>query len=208
MPASGRTVRCGVCKHQWHALPEAAAAGARADFAALVADQAGASAASAETSSFQLPAIATRPLPHTPLIAASVAFALIWLVTAFYASYARWHNAPVLAPLYRMVGHVDTKGLKFGNTRMAREEEGQRTRFVISGEIANEAEDARRLPLVRVMLLDSEGEEIASRIYEVNKTIKAGESYPFRITNMSTSFGHRVERVVVDLGDDMQLSFR
>lgn len=206
MPLQGRTVRCGVCKHSWHAMPvQVPVQPERADFADLVAD---ASAAEASAAQFQLPVIVRKPIPAKPLMIAAPAIAVLWLITAFYANYASWYDTPFFSAIYRMAGVIKTDGLTFSKARLSRQNEGQRTTFVVSGEIANESGAPRTIPQVRLSLRDAEGEEIASRIYVVNKRIKPGGTYPFRITNLSTSFGSRVEEAVLDLGHDLQMQFR
>lgn len=208
VPSQGRMVRCGACKFQWRALPEAAGSVSetRADFAQMVAETEASSRAQAPN--FQLPAIAARKVGTLPLIGACAFLAFAWLTTALYANYANWHQVPLLSSIYGLMGVAPTSGLTFTKATMAREQEGQRTRFVVSGVIGNQSDVSRTIPQVRITLLDAQGEEIASRIYEVNKVVKAGESYPFRITNFSTSFGDRVEEVALDLGHDLQLMFR
>lgn len=208
IPPAGRIVRCGSCKHLWNVTQSSGSAkkGERADFAGLVAEAA--ATAGAGEAGFQLPAIATKPLPTKPFLIAMPILALLWLITAMYANYPSWMGAPGLSSIYSMLGASPTDGLSFNKANLVREEEGQRTNFVISGEIANTASTARTVPSVRVTLRDTSGEEVASRVYAVNVTVKPGETYPFRITNMSTSFGDRVHEVVIDLGHDLQLMFR
>ncbi len=210
IPPAGRVVRCGSCKHLWNVTLAGGTAGGKADFASLVADVVGTNgaAASAAGNSFQLPAIAAKPLPAKPFLFAMPILAAAWLVVALYANYPSWMKAPVLSSIYGMLGATPTDGLHFNKANLAREQEGQRTNFIISGEIANTASETRTVPTVRVTLLDASGEEVASREYAVNVTIKPGDTYPFRITNMSTSFGDRVHEVVIDLGNDMQMMFR
>lgn len=206
IPAHGRTVRCGACKHQWHAhkQEDAATTSNQGDLAAGFAAMDEAHA----TRRFQLPAIVKKPLPSLPFLIAMPVIALCWFITAIYTNYPSWLTVPGFSAIYSAMGATPTEGLRFSKASMAREEEGQRTHFVISGVIANESTKSRLVPSVRVQLLDDKGEEIASRIYVVGKTLQSGETYPFRITNLSTSFGHRVEDVVLDLGHDLQLLFR
>lgn len=213
IPPAGRVVRCGSCKHLWNVtLSGGTSAGGKADFASLVADAVGANAAqptaAGTPASFQLPAIAAKPLPTKPFLIAIPILALAWLVVAIYANYPNWLNSPGLSSIYGMLGAKPTDGLHFNKANLVREQEGQRTNFIISGEIANEASETRIVPTVRVTLRDASGEEVASREYAVNVTVKPGDTYPFRITNMSTSFGDRVHEVVIDLGHDVQLMFR
>lgn len=214
IPPAGRVVRCGSCKHLWNVTLSGSSVttGGKADFASLVADAVGANAAqpsaAGTASSFQLPAIAAKPLPAKPFLIAMPILALAWLGVAMYANYPSWMKTPGLSSIYSMLGATPTDGLHFNKANLVREQEGQRTNFILSGEIANEASETRTLPTVRVTLLDASGVEVAAREYAVNVTIKPGDTYPFRITNMSTSFGDRVHEVVIDLGHDIQLMFR
>ncbi len=107
-----------------------------------------------------------------------------------------------------MLGYEDTEGLAFTDVSMAREFNELKTRFVVSGNIVNRKDDDRTIPEVRVRLLDKEGEEVWSRVYEVNKTVAGNDIYPFRITNAETSFGERVAQIELDLGNGYELMVR
>lgn len=210
IPPAGRVVRCGSCKHLWNVTQSSGSSTGkpeRADFAGLVADAVSGDAAVSEAG-FQLPAIATKPLPTLPFFIAIPVLALLWFAAALFANYPSWMGAPGISGIYSMLGATPTDGLAFSKANLAREVEGQRTRFVISGEIANTSDTLRTIPSVRVTLVDAQGDEVASRVYAVNVKVKPGDTYPFRITNMSTSFGDRVHDVVLDLGHDLQLMFR
>jgi predicted Zn finger-like uncharacterized protein len=207
IPDAGRSVRCGACKQNWQASKNQATSN-KADFANMQANPGLGQDAASAGKRFQLPAIIAKPLPKLPFIIAMPVLALLWFFTAFYTNYTSWLQTPVLSSLYHSLGAAPTDGLQFSKANLSREEEGQRSRFVLSGMIANIATEPRHVPSVRVQLLDINGDEIASRVYVVNVSVAPGETYPFRITNLATSFGDRVHEVVLDVGHDLQLMFR
>ncbi len=216
IPAGGRTVKCGACGHQWHAAAAASDANAEAsaeDFASMVAAAESATAPadfSVAPPSMRpsLPAIIKQRIPLRPLKIAVPILVVAWCISALYANMHRWASLPVLSSMYGLMGAEKTTGLGFENVTLTPQQEGQRTRFIVAGNVVNSAAEARRVPTVRVELVKQDGEVIWSRAYAVNKRLEGGESYPFRITNVETSFGKDVARVVLDIGDDLQLTFR
>lgn len=141
------------------------------------------------------------------MIAAPI-LALLWFTFAFMSHASRWTDAPVIGGMYRLFGATSTKGLAFAELKMEREEEESKTRFILSGKIVNHATVERTVPIVRVLLKDKDGGEVWARKYPVNIALKPGEDYPFRIVNVETSFGEKVETVVIDLGNSMELMLR
>lgn len=211
IPAGGRTVKCGACGHQWHAsAPEAS----HLDFASMVADAAESATAPADISIAppetrpSLPAIIKQRIPLRPLKIAVPLLLVAWCISALYANMHSWKLLPGLSSIYALLGAENTEGLGFENVTLTPQQEGQRTRFIVAGNVVNSAAESRRVPTVRVELLKQDGEVLRSRAYAVNKMLEGGESYPFRITNVETSFGKDVARVVLDVGDDLHLSFR
>ena len=220
IPPEGRTVKCGACKHDWHVSPEDNANAApqtvdSANFAAAVEQEMASPSPEAEIGEPQppapppqLPAVQSKKLPpHILKIAAGVLL-VVWLSSALYANFYRWQHWPVLSSIYGVLGVVPTDGLRFENVQLTPEKQGQRTRYLLTGAVVNEGTESRTIPLVHVVLLRKDGSEVWSREYEVNKTVKAGGEYPFRISNVETSFANQVDRIIVDLGNSMQLTFR
>jgi hypothetical protein len=114
----------------------------------------------------------------------------------------------VIGSLYRAAGAVPVDGIVLADIALQREQEGQRTRFLISGNIVNHEAAPRMVPVVRIQMMDGEQKVVWSREYVVEKTLKPGEIYPFRITNAETSFAHQVAQLSVDVGHPLQLMFR
>ncbi len=193
---AGRSVRCGSCSHQWHApapSPSFAAA-VEAEVAALeggVVTNAAASVASAK------PAKKSKllSLPVKPFKIAVPALAAVWLAVAYIAYSPMWSNNA-------------TRDLAFNEVRMEPEVNDVKTTYVLSGGIVNHGAEQRIIPSVRVELKTSEGKAFWSREYPVNKVIKGGEVWPFKIANVETSRAADVAEVVVDIGNGMQLMVR
>jgi hypothetical protein len=137
-----------------------------------------------------------------PLIAAS------WFIIAFFAYSPSWSHMPVLSGLYGIFGASETEGLLFSDVTMEREQEGGKARFILAGSIRNYSSVNRTVPTVRVLLKNKNNETLWGREYPVNHELKAGEVYPFRITNIETSFASSVATIVVDMGNALQLLVR
>jgi predicted Zn finger-like uncharacterized protein len=235
IPPQGRTVRCSACKHQWHATiaaaPEPTALQADTSFLEQL-TRATEESSQEETStpppmpptdpvipehvihqSFAPPPPKPAqsfkfPLPLAPFKWAAPLLAVVWFIVALYAYFPSWAKIPGVAGIYGMMGVVPTDGVVLSDIAMQREEEGQRTRFLISGNIVNHEATQRHAPIVRIQMLSKDNEIVWAREYEVNKTLEPGEIYPFRITNAETSFAHNVSQLVVDVGHPLQMMFR
>lgn len=147
------------------------------------------------------------PFPLWPFKLVAPSLALIWFVVAFFAYSPSWIYGP-LGGLYGAFGAIPTDGIVLADVAMQQEKEGQRTRYLISGNIVNQQASERQVPVVRVQMLGKNNEVLWAREYDVNKTLKPGEVYPFRITNAETSFAHNVGQLVVDVGHPLQMMFR
>lgn len=144
----------------------------------------------------------------TPYKWAAGVIAAVWLVLAFITYAPKWANLPVLSGIYQALGATPTDGLLFADVTMEREQIEGKTRFILSGSVRNHANAARKVPVVRVSLRDKNNKAIWGREYPVNTELKAGEVYPFRITNVETSFANSVTSIVVDMGNSLQLMVR
>jgi len=204
---SGRTVRCGACAHQWFATLPGAQAAAAETVGAMKFDP-GADEIEPLKSGANVPAIRPRRLSRKPFMIAVPVIAALWLGLAFFAYFPRWMNAPVLGGIYHMFGVTSTDGLVFADVHMERSTDGPKTIYILTGSVVNHAADMRVVPTVRVTLKDKKGHEIWARDYAVNAPLKAGDVYPFRITNVETSFATNVASIVLDLGHSLQLMMR
>jgi|GEM_PF-1987503 len=236
--AAGRTVKCSSCQHQWHAMLPAPKAPVEAEQQPILVDTsfleqlARATDAPDESIAAQVepaaveavqapaaeqPALAAAktvkhpfvfPFPIWPFKLAAPSLALCWLALAMLAYFPSWIEGPVVGGIYKALGVVPTDGVILADIAMQRQQEGQRTRFLISGNIVNQEAAPREVPAVRIQMLSHENEVVWAREYAVGKTLKPGEIYPFRITNAETSFANNVSQLVVDVGHPLQMMFR
>ncbi len=149
-----------------------------------------------------------RAINPKPFKIAVPILATVWLVAAFITYFPSWSQAPVLSGVYEAFGLKPLDGLAFTDVSMERMQEGSKTKFILTGSISNQASAARAVPTVRVLLKDKNDKTIWGRDYPVNAELKAGDVYPFRITNVETSFAGSVSRIVVDMGHSLQLLVR
>jgi predicted Zn finger-like uncharacterized protein len=251
IPQTGRVVRCGRCRHEWHTadavpapkakpapqpmdasadvvvefipkplseeVPSASPVAAEAEpieddflrrIEAAMAEQ---DVRKPEKTPFSKEKKATLITPKRsarPYQYASAALAAVWLIAALVAYFPSWANAPVVSGVYAIVGATPTDGLVFKDVAMERVQEGGKTKFILSGNISNHGSDTRMVPTVRVSLRNASDKAVWGRDYPVNAELKAGEIYPFRITNVETSFAGSVSSIIVDMGNSLQLLLR
>ena len=148
------------------------------------------------------------PFPMWPFRLAAPSLVICWLALAMLAYFPSWIDGPIVGGIYKALGVVPTDGVILADIAMQRQQEGQRTRFLISGNIVNQEAAPRTVPAVRIQMLSNENEVVWAREYAVDKTLKPGEIYPFRITNAETSFANNVSQLVVDVGHPLQMMFR
>jgi predicted Zn finger-like uncharacterized protein len=134
--------------------------------------------------------------------------ALVWFALALVTYYPSWHDMPGLSGIYSMLGSKPVDGLVFADVTMEREQNGPKAKFILSGSIRNQSSEDRVVPTVRVDLRNKDNKSVWGREYPVNAPLKAGEVYPFRITNVETSFASSVSTIVVDMGNSIQLMVR
>lgn len=228
IPAGGRTVRCGRCSHQWHVeKPIAddhehlatAGDGATQTPAVAVTDEflqqleatmgkPGGAAPEPLKPGFSLPVVARKKMSAKPFQIAAATLAAIWLILAIMTYFPSWMGVPGLKSLYSAMGAQANDGLVFADVTMERETEGSKTKFILAGSIRNFSNVPRTVSTVRVSLRDKADQAIWGRKYPVNVTLKAGEVYPFRITNVETMFADNVSSILVDMGHSLQLLVR
>lgn len=222
IPPEGRTVKCGKCAHQWFAtrIGEDARADIEAiitpapavtpDFAAMAeqAYQETPTMPAGQAPAVQVPAKPPLRIPLLPFKIAAPVLALAWLGIALFAYFPALQNSTVFGGIYGMLGVTDTRDLTFADVTMDREMAGTRTKFLLSGSIANHGAAPRLLPQVRVALKNAQGKVIWSQNYAVNEVIKPGQVYPFLIDNVETSFAKSATSIVMDIGNNFELMMR
>ena len=226
IPPEGRVVKCSRCAHSWHATrpplefvvmdqpaqvpeqvpeqvpaaPESPPAFEEVLAATHAVEEQHAAAAPAKK--------ASSPRPAKPFKLAAAALAASWLILAFVTYFPRWQDAPVLGAVYGMLGISSTYGVELKDVAMQREQVGERTRFLIRGNLVNQDAATREVPFMRVAMRGRDNEILWSRDYAVNKALKPGEVYPFRITNAETGSAGEVRTLVVDVGNPLEMFFR
>lgn len=219
IPAEGRTVRCGACSNQWHVNNPAGPD--TDDFKKVLAEELAEEQAVAEAIAAKadapatsriptpnVPALTKRQIPLRPLKIALPVLVGLWALLAVMTYFPRWTETPAIRSIYSVFGIHSTAGLAFADVKMEREIAETKTRFVLSGNIMNHANVAREVPVVNVALKDKRAKAIWTRAYPVHITLKPGESYPFRIVNVETSFADAVSTITLDLGNSLQLMNR
>lgn len=138
-------------------------------------------------------------------IAASVLF-LLFIVSSLYAFRPSLQSS--MPGIYAMLGMPSTEGLVLADIEMRQRPSRNKARFVVEGKIINQSEEVRALPILRVAIADKAGNWITSREYEAEKELKPGEAYPFKASKLETAFVDRVDHLIVELGNGIELMLR
>lgn len=224
IPAEGRTVKCAKCAHQWFVKPE------ENDTSDVPAAQPDSEEETVEphitfgdgesdTGAMMAEEYDIPLSPHVEIVQQrqKVSALPMLMMTVFLMIIAaglglvvfRGALQPALAPVYALMGMYPTDGLALANVEFRERLSRSKARFVVEGHIVNNAEEPRAVPLLRVAIADASGEWIVSREYEAEGDIlQPGESYPFKATNLDTSFIDRVDHLVVEIGSDTELMLR
>ena len=215
IPDAGRMVKCGHCKNIWSVSPADASTAPVVKLAAFEEVPAPDKRPAEKKPASKHTKKAATTAPSTiwakltvPLILATPALAICWMVLAFIGHYPTWMGAPVVGAIYKSLGIQSTEGLRFNEVTMQRIEKEGKTNYILAGSIANQSSVDRIVPSVRVMLNDAKGKQLWTREYVVNEPLKGGAMYPFRIANVETAFGSQVASIVVDVGHPLQLMMR
>jgi predicted Zn finger-like uncharacterized protein len=226
IPAEGREVKCARCKHVWHVNPEDN--GSELEYEEIIETESEESDedllistiefedSNKETirdQDFDLP---LSPHVNIPEEKSSSAGALALLTTLLLIAVMglsmmmfRDMLQPVLGPVYSLIGLTPTDGLSLADVSFRERPSRDKARFIVEGHIVNEASEPRQVPILRVAIADAQGEWILSREYEAEGVIlQPGESYPFKATQLDTTFADRVDHLVVDIGSGTELMLR
>lgn len=219
IPQGGREVRCGKCKHSWHVDPSPIPLDIAPETAPIFAtfEHALASATPDEAEMMaqsvsrpvRLPAVNKPAFRSGAFVWSTAALAALALIIAPLAFYPSLKNT-AFGGIYHALGWNPSDGLAFADVEFARSpsDVSTRTKFTISGNIMNRAKQHRTIDAVRVMLKDTDGEVMWSRVYEVGKELKPGDIYPFQIDNVETAFAEKVKTVMMDVGNNFELMVR
>lgn len=155
----------------------------------------------------RLPAVTEAPkVSLTALIALSGLLVVGVLVASLFAF--RTSLQPTIPWAYSALGMPRTDGLALADVVLRQRPLRSKSRYVVEGFIVNEAKEPRAIPVLRVAIVDKQGEWLTSREYETDVTLKPGESFPFKASNLETTFVDRVDHLLVDLGNGVELMLR
>ena len=216
---AGRRVRCSACGHRWLAKPVAAvtkaaraappsttdAAPAQENDEVEVADP---PAAGGATVAPPLAAAPTLREPAAGRRTAAIGWLVLVLLLLVLAGAVIGRNEvasafPVTAPLYQKVGLPITvrSGLEFRSLGSRRVEEQNLVVFVVEGEIHNVAGASRRVPAVRVALLDEARNEVDFGLFDPpERNLAPGAMTRFEARLVDPPVASRSFRVTFDTG--------
>jgi len=143
-----------------------------------------------------------------PLAALASLLLVAVIATSFFALRPAMQNS--FGFVYAMFGAKLTDGLALTQVQLRERPSRSKARFIVEGEIVNAAQEARAMPLLRVMMIGLDGAVIASREYvdESAAMIEPGESRPFKASNLETSKKDALAYFLVDIGSGGELMLR
>lgn len=198
IPLAGRNVRCARCQHQWFQKGEEVSRNAEV------------------LEPNVRPARPTKPAALPPpkkkatapvwMKAAAACMAFVFVIAALMI-FEKPLRAGGLETVYSLAGAPDSSGMTFSELKILVLPGSKENTVKVSGKIYNGAEVARRLPGVRVTLLDENHLPVETGDFtQENVDIAAGEAVPFNIEMPSRS--RRAEYVRLDLGTKLDLMLR
>ncbi len=194
--ANGRTVRCAKCSHSWFENPISVATSAVSaeipDFDTMIGN----------INATPKPLAAGSNLPahiaHTPAglkTMVAVCAVLVVAVSLF-----------MVKP--KLFGIFPSKGLVLSDIQIQKHTDEKTNTVEITGNILNSTNDPRKVPNLRIMLLDGANNPLQSWEYKSNgETLKPNETMPFSSGDLNIKFSI-AKRFVVDMGTPMELALR
>lgn len=144
-----------------------------------------------------------------PLIYASGMLLICALIASLFVM--RSTLQPSLGFIYNLLGMPTTEGLVLADVEMRERPSRTKARYIIEGKILNQSDEVRQIPILRVSIIDKQGNVMTSREYEADdsaNSLQPGEHYPFKAGRLETSFKDRVDHLIVDIGHGTELMLR
>jgi len=147
-----------------------------------------------------------KPRKLWPALVGLAAALLVACVGSLYGFRSQLQTT--LPGVYAMLGMPRTDGLVLADVMLRKKPSKDKARFIVEGRIVNQSGEVRRVPILRVSVRDANNEVIISREYDADTMLQPDESFPFKATKLDTSFIDRVDHLVVDLGNGIELMLR
>lgn len=195
--SEGRTVRCARCSHNWfeHPLPVSnisSSAENIPDFDTMIGNINATVKPLADGSN--LPAHRSR----TPVgLKAMVAiFAILTIALSLFMT------------MPKLFGIFPSKGLVLADIQIQKHTDEKTNTVEITGNILNTTDDLRKVPNLRVILLDGANNPLQSWEFKSNgETLKSNETMPFSTGDLNMKFSI-AKRFVIDMGTPIELALR
>ena len=155
----------------------------------------------------QLPAEA--PPAKTPVMPLLILLLILLIGTCITSLFAFHQSLQSAMPgVYAIFGMNQTDGLALADVIVRERPSRKRVRYVVEGNIVNESEELRDVPVLRVAIVGKDGEWLKSREYETEATLKPGESYAFKASKLDTAFQDKIDHLLIEIGNGVQLMLR
>jgi predicted Zn finger-like uncharacterized protein len=187
--ANGRTVRCVKCAHEWFVSPPQTT-GEKLEELLKVPEKPVLKPIPRKSS---LPAAPKEPslfLAVILLISASLA-----LVTTLVAVRPSWFSLQTRNPIILSDLALEKQTVEKG------------VEYAVKGKLVNIASEAIEPPMIRITLVDNDGNPLQYWEPSMPKSIAAHDALPFNFGPLTTKFT-RGDRIVVELGNKIQLALR
>lgn len=190
--AAGRNVRCARCANQWFAKPNIADISPEALEKLLSEPQKPKATPVPKGSNLPAKTI-EKPSPMLyALVAAS-------LVAAIFTT--------VFSHKPGLFGLSSTKNIVFSELALADQKTASGHEYGISGKLVNLSNAATKLPIIRITLVDKDGNALKNWYPEGVDMLAPNETKPFNFAPLTTALTTG-DRLVLELGNDFELALR
>lgn len=143
------------------------------------------------------------------VLMAVAAFLLLCLIpTSIFALRTSLQSS--LGFFYDMIGMESSAGLVLSEVKLRERPARNKARYIVEGEILNESDETKPIPILRIAMISRTGEVMLSRRYEpdAGATLEPGETHRFRAGNIETAFKDEIDHLLVDIGNRSELMLR
>lgn len=203
---NGRTVRCAKCAHQWFEPAREDNKAPAEPVSAPSTEGTAVPAAPGATPKVPVPIARSEPVGMGVKLTFAFALILCLLTAGLLYRGAVVSLFPAAQAAYDMVGLYDTEGLKIVDSAIEPFESEGKQGFIVRGTLVNGADTPKRVPVLRLSALATDGRLIRAFQYtSTGKILAPGETLPFA---QHVSLREAPANITLDIGNPFELSLR
>ncbi len=190
--ATGRSVRCAKCAHQWHAKPDTGNISSEA--LDMLLKEPEKPTIKPMKKGANVPAIVA-PAFSAKLIMGLAASLLFAVFTTLFSHHPAWF------------GLASTNNIVFSELKLAKQDVANGVEYGISGKLVNLADSDTALPIIRITLVDKDGGALKTWHPGGELVLPAKGSQNFSFAPLATSL-MTGDRLVLEMGNSFELALR